>query len=296
MAPQHHPPQRVRGPWRRCARGQLLPRGGGRVGGTAAVCDPPLAMASLRALYSATAPGSPRAAVVTPEHYMGAAGELLALMCATCWAVTGVFRPGLVADNPLRDRLGYNTVCVGFDTQPARALALPFVTLIAFHNMRYCELDTLRARLELVAGRSTRAKVRATAWGNGLYFAGSAVLGLFLVVSPFEDLWVHFWSFMLVVVLRWFSVAANFYEGGGVATCTRAQLAFLASYTSCTALIPVLATLDFAAYDSRVGGMQTPPVPALVLASLDYAWFVLTALTKEYLPAQPSIQATWELH
>ena len=60
-----------------------------------------------------------------PERYLEAAGECFILMIGVSWALTMAFNPDVTRDNKLLDRVGYNNMCVGFDSPPARYVAMP---------------------------------------------------------------------------------------------------------------------------------------------------------------------------
>ena len=56
---------------------------------------------------------------VWPEDYLGAASELLIILLGGCNILSAIVNPKIYEQNALKDRLGYNDVCVGFDTPPA---------------------------------------------------------------------------------------------------------------------------------------------------------------------------------
>ena len=66
----------------------------------------------------------PLAPLYTAADYLKAMGEALAILFVVVWTVTYISRPKyhgefIVDVNPLRDRIGFNNLCVGFDTTPA---------------------------------------------------------------------------------------------------------------------------------------------------------------------------------
>ena len=60
--------------------------------------------------------------VVDPNTYLQGASEIIATTLVVCWITTLIFNPKVIFDNPLRDRLGYSDLCVGWDTMPANVL------------------------------------------------------------------------------------------------------------------------------------------------------------------------------
>ena len=87
----------------------------------------------------------PKDGRVVPEKYLEAAGECFILMIGVSWALTMAFNPDVTRDNKLLDRVGYNNMCVGFDSPPARYVAMPLQVLMAYLAARYASLDTTRA-------------------------------------------------------------------------------------------------------------------------------------------------------
>jgi hypothetical protein len=97
----------------------------------AGACDPHPTLGAAAALTHARVPPQfarnpfPKDGCVVPERYLEAAGETFILMLLVSWALTAAFNPAILADNKLRDRVGYNNLCVGFDSPPARYVAMP---------------------------------------------------------------------------------------------------------------------------------------------------------------------------
>ena len=86
--------------------------------------------------------------MIVPELYLQGAGEAFTLTILVSWAVTLAYNPAIVERNLLKDLVGYNNVCVGFDAAPARYVAVPLFALVSFLAVRYVNLDSLRAQLQ----------------------------------------------------------------------------------------------------------------------------------------------------
>ena len=78
---------------------------------------------------------------VTPEDYLAASGEVIALAMAMSWIMAAIWNRDAIRDNPLLDRLGYNNVCVAWDEPPALYPACVLLKGV---------LDHERARLQIV--------------------------------------------------------------------------------------------------------------------------------------------------
>jgi hypothetical protein len=46
-----------------------------------------------------------------------------------------LFNPDVVDHNPIKDRVGYNNACVGWDTAPASYFATYVLVLAAYHSV-----------------------------------------------------------------------------------------------------------------------------------------------------------------
>jgi len=154
----------------------------------------------------------PRSGTVVPERYLEATGECFILMCLVSWLLTDLFNPSVVEKNPLKDRTGYNNICVGFDTPPARYVAMPLQVLQAFLAVRYVSLDNTRAQLERRAGRINWYQHAFTRLTNVLYGCFMVCFPVLLVVTPMVSVDGHTYLFFAMVVLSFSVVAANFFE------------------------------------------------------------------------------------
>ena len=113
--------------------------------------------------------------VLSPEHYSKSAAETIALTLAGSWIVTLIFNPDVADSNPLRDRMGYNNLCVGLDTAPAKFVALPGLVLTSYFGICYTFSDTQRCELE--KERLTSGQYLFTWIANGMY-------GVFMLYLP----------------------------------------------------------------------------------------------------------------
>ena len=80
------------------------------------------------------------------------------LMIIVCWMITLRYSPEIIEKNGLKDIIGYDNLCVGFDAPPARYVAVPMQVMMAVLACRYSSLDTTRAALEFTHGNITRSQ------------------------------------------------------------------------------------------------------------------------------------------
>ena len=69
----------------------------------------------------------------------------MSMICS--WILTVVFRNDILEHNNLKDRVGYNNLCVGWDSFPAKGIAAPLFIIIIWLNTRYLQLDFWRTSL-----------------------------------------------------------------------------------------------------------------------------------------------------
>lgn len=87
--------------------------------------------------------------IIHPKAYLQASFEVFILMLALCWILTAWFNPSIMDSNRIRDVFGYNNVCVGFDTVPARYFAQPLMCLQGY--MRHSVTASAALTLTLTA-------------------------------------------------------------------------------------------------------------------------------------------------
>ena len=228
-----------------------------------------------------------------PERYLEACGECFVCMCLISWALTWWFNRHSLDHNPLKARVGYNNICVGFDAPPARYIAMPLQVLQAYLAVRYVSLDTTRAALEareVSAGRRIkRWQLAFTRLANLCYGGFMVCFPVLLVVTPEVSAMWHSLLFFCMILVSFTVVAANFAEAHHVETPSKVWLALWALHS---VLLLVVGVIDFAHFDPA---QESPPVPWQLTAYLDWGWFLLLGLTVVFLPDSPPLRASWEL-
>uniref|UniRef100_A0A7S1RVB9 Uncharacterized protein n=1 Tax=Alexandrium catenella TaxID=2925 RepID=A0A7S1RVB9_ALECA len=239
-----------------------------------------------------------------PEDYAAAGGEMLILAMIVSWTLTFFFNPEVIEKNALKDRVGYNNLCVGFDTAPARYVAMPLLVLQAVLAGRYSYLDTVR----LIATRAslTRKQYYFAYWINTAFALWMLAFPMLLVITADFMSWattkIHLFLFMGTLIIMWGMIAGNVYE----AKYEDLQLGtkvWFAMFTAHTVLLPVVGAIDVLSFHPDLPADQiytirfqkpSPPVPWPVTAYLDYGWFLLLLLTIVFLPEAPPVQTLFE--
>eukprot|EP00316_Scyphosphaera_apsteinii_P001484 CAMPEP_0119313216 /NCGR_PEP_ID=MMETSP1333-20130426/28290_1 /TAXON_ID=418940 /ORGANISM="Scyphosphaera apsteinii, Strain RCC1455" /LENGTH=312 /DNA_ID=CAMNT_0007318001 /DNA_START=17 /DNA_END=955 /DNA_ORIENTATION=+ len=233
--------------------------------------------------------GELRSGPVIPERYLEATGECFILMIIVSWAMTYLFNPSIIEGNLLKDRVGYNNICVGFDTPPARYVAMPLQVLQAVLAVRYCTLDQTRAFLEKKEGRIDSCEYKFTRRANLLYSWFMICFPMLLVLTPDVNVVIHTFLFFFMLMLSFTVVAANFKESQEVTLSSKIWITMFGVHTF---LLPVLGAIDFSTYTE---GREDPPVPWYIVCYLDWGWFILLGLAVVFLPDSPPIHITYEL-
>jgi len=282
---------------------------------------------ALYRLYSAHRDSGNPDCVIVPEMYLQASGEAFVITCISAWAVTAVWNPGVIDRNPLKDLVGYNNVCVGFDEPPARFLAVPLFVVVAALGIRYAQLDTLRAKLQLRDHEYKISNFRYgfTTFANNGYVFFSCLMPLLLVVTPTVSQMFHTFGFMFIIIFCWLVIFANFFEAKVV---TRESKIWLVTFSVCSVSVALIGIIDFRSYDyekcrldvNRTLGIadimdvrfdslwdtilmeehreaceQSPGAPWWLLAIFDYGWFFLLSTVVVFLPDAPPVHVDFEL-
>jgi hypothetical protein len=230
-----------------------------------------------------------------PATYLKASGEVL-FFCFSCsMAITAIWNPAILKSNLLKDRIGYNNVCVGFDTAPAKYFASPLITFACYLAMRYVWEDSERVKIQVASGAITSKQARMSRIANLMYFVSTWIFPLTLIIPPVSSasVWAHSLCFIQLIVARLFAVWANFNEAPLVST---KEKIFMRVYAVVSILFPLCLMVDYIAYDNGDSkSRQKPLIPTPVTAIFDYTWFICLAVTTKFLPEAPPITFEYSL-
>jgi hypothetical protein len=252
-----------------------------------------------------------RGAIVTrPEIYLEASFEVFELTMALTWILTYIANPGVIWKNRINDIFGYNNVCVGFDTAPARFLAQPLFALQSFLGIRYGTLDLLRLNLEWKANRVSKWQYRFSATMNCLFMFTMLLWPMLLIITPDGGgaaLNYHFYVYVIFVVIMYLTILAQFTETP-TNYIPKMSLLWVRTFGVWTLGLLLVGFVGFNGYDYEMcpsdnvsmimaenmtnyeilcqqGGF----VPWGFMALLDWGWFILLAPTTFLLPYSPAL-------
>lgn len=239
-----------------------------------------------------------------PELWLEATGECFVLCIGVSWVITSIFNPEIFKYNILKSIVGYNNLCVGFDSPPARYAAMPLLVCQAVLASRYSYLDTIR--LKATRETLTNTQYRFAYFVNTFFACWMMCFPMLLVITAEFDSWsstkIHLYLFMGTLFVMWAMLAGNVYEADteDIELGTKVWFGLLTAHTL---LLPVVGILDVLAFHPELNPDQIytikyehphPPVPWPVCAWLDYGWFLLLLLTIVFLPQAPPIRTRFD--
>mmetsp|Transcript_48500 Transcript_48500/g.136428 ORF Transcript_48500/g.136428 Transcript_48500/m.136428 type:complete len:263 (-) Transcript_48500:146-934(-) len=224
-----------------------------------------------------------------PEDYAAAGGELFVIAMISSWLLTFIFRPEIIVDNPLKDRVGYNNLCVGWDTPPAKYVAAPIFCMIIFLESRYMQLDFWRAEIDPTITEWQKKMVMLANVFNTLSWFGS--IGIFVIDAT---VWPagHTASFVQLVVLGYVAFLGNFLETDTKYHPPGSHL-FMVIFGVVSVAFGICAMMQMLSFDPLTKVMG--PVPWELMCFLDYGYFTCMALQGSMRPAAPSLCAQYKL-
>jgi len=230
--------------------------------------------------------------IIRPEVYLKAGGEALAILFAFCWALTYFYNPAIINKNPLKDRLGYNNLCVGFDTFPAKYVAQILWGGTVYLVIRYSWTDMQRTKLKKWSITKTQYWFSMVA--SSMFLVSGVCFGAVFMIDPFVSVWCHSLFFIQYMVVRMICVWANMYEQNGTST---SSWIFMVVYGFATILFSGCVIFNFIMYDRHISDpdFKAPYLHWGVTATFDYTWFVCLALTTKFLPDDSDIVVSYQL-
>lgn len=225
----------------------------------------------------------------TPEDYAAAGGELLILALVASWILTYFFNHPVITDNKLRDRVGYNNLCVGWDSFPARFVAAPIFALIIWCYIQFMNYDLLRQNLTAGLTMRQRSITYVANCTTGLSYC---VACLIFVFDPMYYPLGHSLSFIQLIFFGYFAYLANFYETDPIYHPAGSYI-YLAVFGVTSFAFSVMALYQLLVYDPETG--ERGSIPWQILCLCDYVWFACKGLGSVFRPAAPSICVQYQL-
>lgn len=239
-----------------------------------------------------------------PELYLEATGECFVLCIVISWTLTSIFNPPIYRDNILRSITGYNNLCVGFDSPPARYVAMPLLVFQAYLAGRYSYLDTVRLNGLKNEGSLTSCQYWFGFFTNWLFASWMLCFPCLLVIVAGFESWtmtqIHLGLFFATLIIMWLMIAGNVLEADQ--PLLLGTKIWFACFTACTICLPICGVIDVCGFhtDIPTNMLYTirwekpkPPVPWPVTALFDYGWFACLLLAVVFLPDAPSVRYTF---
>lgn len=226
---------------------------------------------------------NPMLDMIHPIMYLKAAGDIFAIDMLISWILTFIFNPGVRKDNPLLERLGYDNLCVGWDTPPANIVASVIYMFCFYLIMRFCFLIHVRCSLD--PDTST-----FTDWSYKIFGLASAGFILVFMIPPTQSVYGHSLPFIFFIIGRGMIVLALAFEEW--TTIDSKGRLFFYYYATVSVILPVVILSEYAYFD--IYGEKSP-WPAKITMVIDYSWFVCLALTSKVLPNNIVLNRSFEL-
>eukprot|EP00980_Cylindrotheca_fusiformis_P017094 scaffold5247_cov130-Cylindrotheca_fusiformis.AAC.13 len=222
--------------------------------------------------------------VVNPSCFLKASGECLFLILSISWIITAIHNPETIQHNPLKDRLGYNNFCVGWDVTPARYVAGFLWIPCSYLGLRFVYSDLVRFQLGMES--SPKSTFHVCFKYTSLFAYALALCGIILIlmIPPTdEDVWTHSSFFLFFIVTRFFVVASIYRDFPD--EFQYQDRVFLTVYGFISLFMPVLIVWQYWWYDFHDIGNRAPIHP-WILGTIDYSWFLCLAVTAKFLPEE----------
>jgi len=229
-----------------------------------------------------------------PEVYLIATGQILTFLFAIAWTLTWFYNPEIVRSNPLKDRIGYNNVCVGFDSPPAVYVAQVLFIPQAYLVFQFALLDWKRS--VLVRDRLSAFQFHLSRVTDILFMISISLFSLVFVIPPEKSHWGHSLAFIQFIVVWFLVIAANVYEQAEPIPLK--SKIYLVVFGSSSFAFPILLIIDFILYDNAVARGEVPSGPAIpwyIVEFWDLLWFASLALSWFFVPKGETLEVVNEL-
>uniref|UniRef100_A0A7S1A2Y6 Uncharacterized protein n=1 Tax=Noctiluca scintillans TaxID=2966 RepID=A0A7S1A2Y6_NOCSC len=228
--------------------------------------------------------------VVHPETYLIAGSELLAFMFAIVWLTTVIFNPGVIDDNPILMKLGYNNFCVGLDSQPAKSPGQILYVVLYYVWTRYAVLNIERSFERRRAGKTSRLKFVASVLVDIFWMFSVTYFSLVWMIDPWMTMLGHTSPFILLIFARWFVIAVRMVE-----TPTTTWRGWL--FLFCNGIVSLFLPYYYLKSGRVFDATGKHWLPWWVGMSVDYIWFAGLPLASLFLHLDADdLMADKELH
>ena len=237
------------------------------------------------------------------EDYLKGAGEATFITMLVTWTLTFVYNRDKIRHNPLKNVMGYNNPCVGWDFPPANSVGLFGMVLVTVLVWRHNVLDAHRTAVK-AAGRPLAFHQKFSLVANLCHACSVTALCLVFIAGPTDGAWGwHTVLFVQHIFFRYLCCLGNFLEvyGGYArarADAPRGSIAYLWVFGLVSLSLPVMYLINFATYDGpppplrceaiapnvAPKPLRDPAVPWFLTMAFDYTWFLCLALGTHFMP------------
>ena len=256
-----------------------------------------------------------------PNLYLKAAGETIFCTLLISWCLTSIYHPEVLIKNVLKDRLGYNNPCVGWDFAPGSYVGLVGCIIVVYFVWSYVKFDIRRIHLRHASittqqsppssaasstptTSSTSTTPPSTSKSHSklsiftivvdlIYACQVTLFPLIFLIGPTDSNWNgHTFLFMQVIIGRYLVCLAAYWN---VSKRTYQHLFFIVFYGFISISFPVLVYISFSTYSNENRTGYSPVIPPWILGSFDAAWFLCLILTNKLLPVGTALFSSYDL-
>ena len=231
---------------------------------------------------------------VLPVEYIRASNELMLLGLAVTWVITASVNPHIIETNQLKNYVGYNNPCVGWDMAPANYIGHLACVVMAHFAWQYAWWDAARTQLRDDDGHIS-VKEAFIVGADYLYAISTTGLTLIFLVGPPNGAWGwHTFIFVQYILCKFLLAWANYLESPPEARTLLHRL-FIRVYGIISVALPACYAIAIGVYEAegRVG--LDPPIPWFVTCVLDYAWVACQIGLSRLLPPEPPLRVYREV-
>ena len=212
-----------------------------------------------------------------PNTYLQASFEVISATLGLSWVLTFIFNPTVMNDNPLKDRLGYNNVCVGWDTFPANIVGV-IGTAIAVHlALRFVYLND--ERMKLLDNKSSERVKRYGRLSSNAFVLSSILIPAIFAIPPTISVYAHTLPFIMFIVSSAAVLLGRFIMFQD--ELSQIKAVYICAFSLLSFVYPVVMLCEYRYYDLYD---EKSGWPAEITMIIDYSWFVLLALMPFMLP------------
>uniref|UniRef100_A0A7S3Q3K4 Uncharacterized protein n=1 Tax=Chaetoceros debilis TaxID=122233 RepID=A0A7S3Q3K4_9STRA len=219
----------------------------------------------------------PENSIKDPNTYLQACFEVSAATLVLSWAITFIFNPTAINDNPLEDRLGYKNLCVGWDTFPANIVGVIGETICAHLVLRFVNLND--ERMKLLDNKLSERVKRYGRLSSKAFALSSLLMPAIFAIPPTISVFYHTLPFLMLIVSSAAVLLGRFIMFQD--ELSQIKAVYICAFSLLSFVYPIVCICEFRYYDLYG---EKSGWPAEITMTIDYSWFVLCALMPFMLP------------